>query len=141
MTTHETRTDFGRSTNENRDGLLRLVLKLDAVASGALSALSVAASPVMDDLLSTPLVLLVPVGAFLVIWAAALWVLASRPQISRTAVWSVIGLNLLYAAGAIVVAMAGWFPLSALGTAFVLTQAAAVALVAAAQFYALRRAA
>jgi hypothetical protein len=95
----------------------------------------------MDDLLSTPLALLVPVGAFLVIRAAALWVLASRPQISRTAVWSVIGLNLLYAVGAIVVAMAGWFPLSALGTAFVLTQAAAVALVAAAQFYALRRAA
>lgn len=141
MTTHETRTDFGRSTNENRDGLLRLVLKLDAVASGALGALSVAASPVMDDLLSTPLALLVSVGAFLVIWAAALWVLASRPQISRTAVCSVIGLNLLYAAGAIVVAMAGWFPLSALGTAFVLTQAAAVALAAAAQFYALRRAA
>jgi hypothetical protein len=38
MTTHETRTGFGRSTNENRDGLLRLVLKLDAVASGALGA-------------------------------------------------------------------------------------------------------
>lgn len=141
MTTHETRTGFGRYTNENRDGLLRLVLKLDAVASGALGALSVAASLVMDDLLSTLLALLVLVGAFLVIWAAALWVLASRPQISRTALWSVIGLNLLYAAGAIVVAMVGWFPLSALGTAFVLTQAAAVALVAAAQFYALRRAA
>lgn len=141
MTTHETRTGFGRSTNENRDGLLRLVLKLDAVASGALGVLSVAASLVMDDLLSTLLALLVLVGAFLVIWAAALWVLASRHQISRTAVWSVIGLNLLYAAGSIVVAMAGWFPLSALGTAFVLTQAAAVALVAAAQFYALRRAA
>lgn len=141
MTTHETRTGFGRYTNENRDGLLRLVLKLDAVASGALGALSVAASLVMDDLLSTLLALLVLVGAFLVIWAAALWVLASRPQISRTALWSVIGLNLLYAAGAIVVAMVGWFPLSALGTAFVLTQAAAVALVAAAQVYALRRAA
>jgi hypothetical protein len=59
----------------------------------------------MDDLLSTLLALLVPVGAFLVIWAAALWVLASRPQISRTPLWSVIGLNLLYAAGAIVVAI------------------------------------
>ena len=141
MMTHGTRTGFRRSTNENRNGLLRLVLKLDAVASGALGALSVAASPVMADLLSTPLALLVPVGVFLVIWAVALWVLASRPQISRTAVWSVIGLNLLYAAGAIVVALAGRFPLSALGTAFVLTQAAAVALVAAAQFYALRSAA
>jgi hypothetical protein len=57
--------------------LLHLVLKIDAVASGALGVLSLAASPTLDDLLEkTPLALLVPVGAFLVVWAAALWILA-----------------------------------------------------------------
>jgi hypothetical protein len=56
-------------------------------------------------------------------------------------VWVVIGLNLLYAVDAIMVVVTGWFSLSALGTAFVLAQAIAVALFAAAQFYALRRAA
>ena len=126
--------------DEDRSGLLRLVLKLDAVASGALGALSLAAGPALDDLLGTPLALLVPVGAFLVLWAAALWGLASRARISRTAVLAVIGLNLLYAVDAITVAMTGWFPLSDLGIAFVLAQAAAVALFAAAQLYALRRA-
>ena len=54
---------------------------------------------------------------------------------------AVIELNLLYAVDAVVAAMVGWFPLSALGIAFVLFQAAAVALFAATQFYALRRAA
>ena len=62
--------------------MLRLVLNLDAVASGTLAALSLAASPALDDLLGTPLVLLVPVGAFLVAWAAALWVLASPWMVS-----------------------------------------------------------
>jgi hypothetical protein len=56
--------------------LLDLLLKIDAVASGALGVLSLAASPTLDDLLETPLALLVPVGAFLVVWAAALWILA-----------------------------------------------------------------
>jgi hypothetical protein len=141
MTTHQTWSGDGRAVDEDRNGLLRLVLKLDAVASGALGALSLAAGPALDDLLGTPLALLVPVGAFLVVWAAALWSLASRSRISRTAMWAVIGLNLLYAVDAIMVAMIGWFALSALGIAFVLAQAAAVALFAAAQLYALRRAA
>jgi hypothetical protein len=62
--------------------LLDLLLKIDAVASGALGVLSLAASPTLDDLLETPLALLVPVGAFLVVWAAALWILASRSTVS-----------------------------------------------------------
>jgi hypothetical protein len=63
MTTHQTRSEERRAVDEYRGGLLCLVLKLDAVASGALGALSLAASPALDDLLGTPLALLVPVGA------------------------------------------------------------------------------
>jgi hypothetical protein len=77
MTTHQTRSEEGRAVDEDRSCLLRLVLKLDAVASGTLGALSLAASPALDGLLETPLALLVPVGAFPVAWAAALWVLTS----------------------------------------------------------------
>jgi hypothetical protein len=95
MTTHQTRSRDGRAVDEDRSGLLRLVLKLDAVASGALGALSLAAGPALDDLLGTPLALLVPVGAFLVVWAAALWILASRSRMSRTAVWAAIAINLV----------------------------------------------
>ena len=140
MTTHQTQSSMRDPVAEDR-GLLRLLLKLDAVPSGALGVLSLAASPALDDLLGTPLALLVPVGLFLVAWAAALWVIASHPRINRTAVWVVILLNLLYAVDGAVVVAAGLFPLTALGTAFVLFQVGAVTLFAAAQFYALRMAA
>ena len=138
MTTHQTQPSIRKPVAEDRGGLLRLFLKLDAVASGALGVLSLAASPALDDLLGTPLALLVPVGLFLVAWAAALWAIASCGQINRMIVRVVILLNLLYAVDGAVVVAADLFPLTALGTAFVLFQVAAVTLFAAAQFYALR---
>ena len=117
--------------------MLRLALKLDAAASGALGVLSLAASPMLDDLLGTPLALLVPVSLFLIAWAAALWVMASHPQIDRVAVRAVILLNLLYAVDGVVVVATSLFTLTVLGTAFVLVQVVVVTLFAAAQFYAL----
>lgn len=141
MTTHQTRPGFDRPVDEYSNGLLRLVLKLDAVATGAVGVLSLVVGPVLNDVLGTPLALLVPVGIFLVVYAAAIWTVATRPRLSRPAVWAAVVINLVYAVDAIVVVAAGWFPLTALGAAFVLFQAVAVALFTAAQLYALRRAA
>jgi hypothetical protein len=95
----------------------------------------------LDDLLGIPLALLVPVGLFLVAYAAAIWIVATRRRVSRPAVWAVVAINLIYVVDCLVVVAASWLPLTALGTAFVLFQAAAVTLFAAAQFYALRKAA
>jgi hypothetical protein len=139
MTTHQTQSGIRNPVDEDRDGLLRLALKLDAAASGALGVLSLATGPVLDDLLGTPLALLVPVGLFLVAWAAALWFIATRLRVGGTAVRVVILLNLLYAMDGVVVVATGLFPLTALGIIFVLFQVAAVTLFAAAQFYALRK--
>ena len=129
-----------RWANEDRSGLLRLVLKLDAAACVALGVASLAGAPVLDDLLGIPVVLLAPVGVFLVAWAVVLWIISSRPRVSKTAAWVVILFNLAWTVDSAVVLAAGWFPLTAVGVAFVLAQAAAVVIVAAAQFYALRRA-
>ena len=129
-----------RRANEDRGGLLRLVLKLDAVACGALGVVSLAGAPVLDDLLGAPVVLLAPVGVFLVAWAVVLWVISSRPRVSKTAAWVVILFNLAWTVDSAVVLAAGWFPLTAVGVAFVLAQAAAVVIIAAAQFYALGKA-
>ena len=139
MTTHQTQSGFDRSVEEDRGAFLRLVLKLDAVATGAVGLLSVAASPVLDDLLGIPLALLIPVGLFLVAYAVALWIVATRQRVSRPAVWAAVAINLIYVVDCVVVAAASWLPLTALGTAFVLFQAVAVTLFAAAQFYALRK--
>jgi hypothetical protein len=140
MTTRQTQSGIRNPVAEDR-GLLRMLLKLDAAASGALGVLSLVASPALDDLLGTPLALLVPVGLLLVAWAAALWAIASRPRINKTVVRVVILLNLLYAVDGVVIVAAGLFPLTALGTAFALFQVGAVTLFAAAQLYALRTAA
>lgn len=141
MATQQTRSGLGRSVSENRDGLLRTALKIDAVASGALGALTLAAGMMLDDLLGIPLALLVPVGLFLVAYAAFVWIAGTRREINRTAAWAVVMVNLLWVLDSVALLVAGWFPLTALGVAFVLAQAAAVALFAATQLYALRRAA
>lgn len=140
MTTHQTRPNLGRSTGEGSGGLLRLVLKLDAVATGAVGLVSLTAGPVLDGFLGTPLALLVPVGLFLLAYAVAIWIVATRSRVSRPAAWAAVAINLVYALDCVVVMVADWFPLTALGTAFVLFQATAVTLFAAAQIYALRRA-
>lgn len=129
-----------QSNGEHRGRLLRLALKLDAVASGGLGVLSLAAAPLLENLLGTPPALLWPVGLFLVGYAAAIWIAASRPNVSRPTAWAVVVLNLLWVVGSVVAVAAGWLTLTILGTAFVLAQAAAVALFADLQFLGLRRA-
>lgn len=139
MTTNQTRSSAVRTADAESDGLLRLVLKLDAIATGAVGILSLVAGPALDGLLGIPTSLLMPVGLFLIVYAAAIWVVATRPRVSRPVAWTAVAINVVYAVDAIVAVVSGWFALTVLGTAFVLLQAAAVALFAAAQFYALRR--
>ncbi len=140
MTTHQTQPSLRSPIGEDSSGLLRLALKLDAVASGALGALSLVTGTVLDDLLGTPLALLVPVGLFLLAYATFVWVVGTRRRINRTVVWVVISLNLVWVADSVAVVLAKWLPLTGLGVAFVLAQAAAVALFAELQFLGLRRA-
>lgn len=140
MKKQQTQAGLGRSAGEEEhDGLLRLALKLDAGASGALGALSLAAGMVLDDLLGIPLALLVPVGLFLVAYAVFVWAVGTRRRISGTAAWMVIAVNLVWVADSIALVLAGWFPLTALGIAFVLVQAAAVFFFVDLQFLGLRR--
>ena len=129
-----------RWANEDRSWLLRLVLKLDAAACGTLGVASLAGAPVLDDLLGVPVVLLAPVGVFLVAWAVVLWGISYRPRVSKTAARVVILFNLAWTVDSAVVLAAGWFPLTAMGVAFILAQAAAVVIIAAAQVCGLRKA-
>ena len=122
------------------DRLLRLSLQLDAVATGAVGALMLAVGAVLDDLLGTPLTLLVPAGIFLIAYAAAIWAVGSRPVVSRPAARAALIINLLWTVASVALVTPGPFALTALGMAFVLAQAAAVALFADLQFVGLRRA-
>ncbi len=140
MMSHHAASGPARPAGAAPDRLLRLSMKLDAVATGAVGALALVASPVLDGLLGTPVALLLPVGLFLVAYAAAIWAAGSRPAVSRRAVGMAMAINLLWviASGALVAAAP--FSLTTPGIAFVLFQAAAVALFADLQFLALRQA-
>ena len=129
-----------RAVGEDRFRPLRLALKLDALASGALGILSLTAGPVLVDVLGVPLAVLQAVGLFLVAFPAGLWIAASRPEVSRTTAWTAVAINLLWVVGSVAATAAGWLSLTGLGTAFVLVQAAAVALFVGLQFLGLRRA-
>lgn len=125
---------------DDRERLLRRSLQLDAAASGGLGALLAAGGAVLDGPLGIPAAVLVPVGGFLVLYGAALWLLGSPPRLSRPAVKVVVAGNLGWVAASIVAAVAGWWSPTTLGTVVVVAQAAAVALFAELQLTGLRRA-
>jgi hypothetical protein len=138
MTTDHVASGVSRAAGQDHSKLLRRSLQLDAVASGGLGILLLVAGPTLDDLLRIPMAVLVPVGLFLIAYAAPLWIIGARHQVPVPAVWAVVIGNLLWVAASLVVVVAGWWSPSAAGTALVLAQAAAVVLFAVLQFLGVR---
>lgn len=137
MTSTDSRTRPTPATDGGR--LLRLALRLDAAASGALGVAGLAAAPLLSDLLGPPAAVLLGVGGFLVLYAAALVLLAARASIPRPAAWTVVAGNSAWVIGSVVAVVAGWENLTPLGVAVTLAQALAVAAFAALQWVGLRR--
>ena len=144
MTTHQTHPD--RVAGRNRDGFLRLALKLDAAASGAVGVLMLLAAGMVVgnerpfvNLLGTPVALLASAGLFLVAFAVFVWISGTRRRTSGTAARTVVAINALWVLASVAIVATGSFPLTALGVLFILVQAAAVTLFAALQVFGLHR--
>ncbi|WP_426958591.1 hypothetical protein [Muricoccus radiodurans] len=119
---------------------LRRALLLDAVASGATGALMLLAAGALAGLTDLPPGLLRTAGAALVPYAAFVTWLGTRAEPSRPLVLAVIALNILWTLESVAIIALGWVAPNALGTAFVLVQAAAVGAFAALQAVASRQA-
>jgi hypothetical protein len=119
---------------------LRNALLLDAVVSGAAAVLMAGGSALLSPLLGLPEPLLFWAGIALVPFVALLAVLSRRPSVPRLMLVDVIGINALWVAASIGLLFTGWVAPTMLGYAFVIAQAAAVALFAELQFVAMRRA-
>jgi hypothetical protein len=119
---------------------LRQALLADAVVSGATGFLMAAIAPLLSRWLELPSPLLFWVGLGFLPYAAALVFLARREVLPRGAVWTVIALNAMWTADCLLFLVSGVAEPNALGVAFVLVQAAAVAIFAELQIVALRRA-
>lgn len=139
MSTLDTATHDPAVRTSDGGRLLRRALRLDAVASGALGVVSLGAAPALVDLLGPPAPVLVGVGAFLVVFAAGLLVLAARPVVPPPAAWTVVLGNAAWVAGSVLATLVAGSSLTGLGVAVVLAQAAAVAVFADLQWLGLRR--
>jgi hypothetical protein len=109
-----------------REAVLRLVLKADAVVTGVNGVAYLAAAEPLEDLLGVSANLLRPLGAFLVLFAAAVWFVATRRAVPRAAVLAIAAANAVWAIGSLAFAAAGASSPSTVGTVWVLLQALVV---------------
>ena len=118
---------------------LRRAIVGDAVISGAMAVLLVAAAGFLGPLLNLPEALLRETGIFLIVYAALVGFLGSRELMPKLAVCLVIGANALWTVDSIVLLFTGWVQPNALGQAFIVAQAVAVAVIAELQYIGLKR--
>jgi len=118
---------------------LRKSLLLDAAASGATAALLIAAAGLLDGLLGLPVALMREAGLILVPFVGFVAWVGTREVVARGAVWSIIVANALWVAASIGLLVGGWVAPTVLGYAFVIAQAAVVALFAELQYAGLKR--
>lgn len=116
---------------------LRRFLALDAVVTGGNGLAYLAASGPLGDLLGVDRALLIGLGAFLTAFAAAVGLLAARPQPPALGVRCVVEANLLWAALSIA-ALVLWLSPTTAGTVWIPLQALTVAGFAVLQYGALR---
>jgi hypothetical protein len=126
-------------TSIRSSSLLRRVLVVDAVSSGAMGVAMVAFAELLADLLQLPVDLISEAGIVLLPFAAFVAFVASRSEPSRVAVWVIIALNAVWVIDSIVLLFTGWVAPNALGYAFVVAQAAAVLLFADLEYMGLKR--
>ena len=120
-------------------GLLRFALTLDGVATGANGVLYLAGAPLLDGWLGLPTEMLMAVGAFLIVYAALVLRLATRPSMPRAAVVAVIAANLLWAVDSLIALTADWFTPTTVGQVLIAVQAVLVAGLAALQYVGLKQ--
>lgn len=120
---------------------LSRVLLADAVVSGAVGVLLTAGAGVLDDPFGLPVALMRVSGMILLPYAALVWMLSRRTAPPRAAVWAVIACNVLWAVDSGLLLLVGPIAPTSLGIAFIVVQAAVVALFAELQYFGQRRAA
>lgn len=119
---------------------LRNVLHADALISGAAGLLMMLGAPLLSPLLELPAQLLFWAGLVLVPFVAMLVVIARRATVSKLVMIDIIAINVLWVVASFCLLVSGVVAPNALGIAFVVAQALAVAVFAELQFIGIRRA-
>jgi hypothetical protein len=118
---------------------LRKALLLDAAASGATALLLIGGAGLLDGLLGLPVALMREAGLILLPFVAFVAWVGTREQAARGAVWAIVAANALWVVASVGLLVSGWVAPTALGYAFVIAQAAVVALFGELQYAGLKR--
>lgn len=119
---------------------LRNVLLADAVSCLASGALQVLFTAALRQILNLPAPLLAGTGWFLLAYGAAVGFTATRDTLPRFLVWLFIAGNVAWALACALLLASGWLAPTMPGAAWILAQAAVVAVLAQLQWTGLRRA-
>jgi hypothetical protein len=119
---------------------LRRVLLLDASTCLVTGMLMLTASGTVERLLAIPAPLSRVLAVVLLIFGGLVAWVGTRRHLMRSAVWAIVTLNALWAVESLLTLAFGWLGPNALGRAFIIVQAVAVAVIAELQFIGLRRA-
>lgn len=128
-------TEIIRMTN-----FLRYILFADATTSVACGLLFLFGGTFMQNLTGLPASLLFYAGLSLFPFAAFLIYAATRKSISKTAVWAIIGINLLWSIDSFLLLFSGYVAPTTFGYIFVILQAIGVLIYADLEFIAMRKA-
>ncbi|WP_055046102.1 hypothetical protein [Devosia sp. A16] len=120
--------------------LIRLALVADAAATAATGALLALGGSLLSDVTGLPATATLPLGLFLVVFAAFVGWVGLQRETPRGAATLIVIVNAAWVVASVLVVLAGAFPLTLLGVAFVLVQAVAVAAFVALQWIGLGRA-
>ena len=125
-----------------RSNTLRAVIAVDAVdaaACGLGGAVIALNAGLVAPIVGMPASVLQPLGLFLIGYAAVLAWLASRAELPRTVVWTLVAFNLAWAVESLMAPPLGWARPTGVGLALIIVQAIGALIVAGLQFLALRR--
>ena len=124
-------------TNTN---LLRRVLFADAAISGVSGLLLLFGADFLSRAFDVPAEFLRYAGVSLVPFTAFVLFVATRGNIARASVWTIIVLNVAWVLGSFALLMVDGIDPNGIGVAFIVAQAVAVAAFAEIQYVGLRRA-
>lgn len=127
------------TTTTPAPSLLRLALRVDAVVSGLNGAAYLLLAGPLSDLLGLSAGVLRAVGIFLLVYAAAVWLVGDRP--ASPAVRAVITGNLLWTVGSLAAVATDLGTPTTIGAVWLVLQAVVVAAFAVLQLAGLRRSA
>lgn len=119
---------------------LRFILFADAATCLAFGLLLTAGGGFLQDLLGLPSQMMLYAGLSLFPFAAFLIYAATRKSISKTVVWVIIALNILWTIDSFLLLVSGYVSPTGFGYAFVIFQALGVLMFAILEFAAMKKA-